>query len=35
MLVRPVMTDFKMTIKADGAVSVCSLFPLSIKTLAH
>ena len=35
MLVRPVMTDFKMTIKADSGASVCSLFPLSIKTLAH
>ena len=35
MLVRPRMTNFKMTVRADCAVSACSTNPLSIKALAH
>ena len=33
-LVRPLMTDFKMTVRADYAVSAWSPLPLSIKALA-
>lgn len=32
MLVRPPMTNFKMTVRADSAVSACSSLPLCIKT---
>ena len=35
MLVRPPMTNFKMTIRADCAVSACSPLSPSIKALAH
>ena len=34
MLVRPPMTNFKMTVRADSAVSACSSLPLSVKALA-
>ena len=34
MLVRPLVTNFKMTVRADCAVSACSSLPLSIKALA-
>ena len=33
-LVRPLMTNFKMTIRADWAVSACSPLPLSVKALS-
>ena len=29
------MTNFKMTVRADCAVSACSLLPQPIKALAH
>ena len=32
-LVRPLMTNLKMTVKDDHAVSACSLLLLSMKTL--
>ena len=35
MLVRPPMTNVKMTVRADCAVSACSPLLLSIKALAH
>ena len=35
MLVRPPMTDFKMLVRADCALSPCGLFPLPTETLAH
>ena len=35
MLVRLPMTDFKMTIRADCVVSVCSPFPQPVKDLVH
>ena len=35
MLIRPLMTNFKMTVREDRAVSECSPFPLSIKALAY
>ena len=34
MLIRPPMTHFKMTVRADCAASACSPLPLSIKALA-
>ena len=34
MLVRPPMTNFKMTVRADCAVSTCGPLPLSIKASA-
>ena len=35
MVVRPRMTNFKMTVRADCAVSACNPLPRSIKALAH
>ena len=35
MLVRPLMTDFKMTVRADYAVSAWSPLPQPIKALAY
>ena len=35
MLVRPVMTNFKRTVRADYTVSACSPLPQPIKVLAH
>ena len=35
MLVRPPMTNFKMTVRADCSVSACSALPLSIRALDH
>lgn len=35
MLIRPLMTNLKMTVREDLAVSECSPFPLSIKALAY
>ena len=35
MLVRPLMTNFKMTVKSDYAISACSPLPQPIKALAH
>ena len=35
IMVRPPMTNFKATVRADCAVSVCSPLPLPLKALAH
>ena len=35
MLVRPLMTNFKMAVKADCTASACSTLPLSVKALDH
>ena len=35
MLIRPPMTNFKMTVRADYAVSTCNLLLPPIKALAH
>ena len=35
MPIRPPMTNVKMTVRADCAVSACSPLPASIKALAH
>ena len=35
MLVRPLMTKFKMTVRASCAVSACGPLPPPIKALAH
>ena len=35
LLIRPSMTNFKMIVRADCAVSACSPLPPSIKALAH